>query len=408
MIRNRGDYWQVRVDRGRDPLTGRRRFVYGHATTKREAERLEARLVTEVADGRHKGTDTKTVAGLLDRWLPWHAQVNELSPGTVAGYRRHIEQKIKPALGRLSVRELERDPELLDAFYAELRRRGKTVRVSAGTDPDNGRKRWRTKQAPLSPSSVREVHAILSGALQQAVRWRWIGHNPARLATPPSVKKAKVGPPSVEQVANLLEAALAAEPRFGLFLRMAVILGARRGELCALRWRHVDVEHGEIVIERGIVYVPGEPLIEQDTKTHSQRRIAADQQTMRLLRTHRAACAAAALELGTSLPESAFVFSYAIDGARPMHPPAVTHKFTRLARQHGITCRLHDLRHFMVTNALDGGVALPTVAGRAGHSDGGRVTLATYAHWQRAQDRHAAELLAALCDGTVASTAKPG
>ncbi len=35
------------------------------------------------------------------------------------------------------------------------------------------------------------------------------------------------------------------------------------------------------------------------------------------------------------------------------------------------------------------GVMLPTVAGRAGHSDGGRVTLATYAHWQRAPDRHA-------------------
>jgi integrase len=53
----------------------------------------------------------------------------------------------------------------------------------------------------------------------------------------------------------------------------------------------------------------------------------------------------------------------------------------------------------MVTNALDAGVALPTVAGRAGHSDGGRVTLTTYAHWQRAQDRRAAEVLAALCDG---------
>jgi integrase len=93
------------------------------------------------------------------------------------------------------------------------------------------------------------------------------------------------------------------------------------------------------------------------------------------------------------------VFSYTPDGSVPMHPPAVTHWSARFARKHGVTYRLHDLRHFMVTKALTGGIALPTVAGRAGHSDGVRVTLITYAHWQGAQDRHAAELLAALCDG---------
>jgi integrase len=188
---------------------------------------------------------------------------------------------------------------------------------------------------------------------------------------------------------------------------MAVILGARRGELCALRWRHVDFDHHEIVIERGIIYVPGRPLLDKETKRDNQRRIAADAATMELLRAHHAVCAKAALGLGVRLSASAYVFSYAVDGSIPMHPPAVTHKFMRLARTHQITCRLHDLRHFMVTNALDGGVALPTVAGRAGHSDGGRVTLATYAHWQRAQDRRAAELLAALCDGEAALAHTP-
>ncbi len=115
-----------------------------------------------------------------------------------------------------------------------------------------------------------------------------------------------------------------------------------------------------------------------------------------------------ALQLGQSLPADGYVFSYAPDGSTPMHPSGATHKFKRLARTHGLdpTTRLHDLRHFMVTSALDAGVALPTVAGRAGHSDGGRVTLATYAHWQRAPDRHAAELLAALCDSVTVSPAR--
>ncbi len=397
MIRNRGDYWQIRIYRGHDPLTGKPRYVYGRAPTEREAKKLQARLTTEVADGRHKGTDAKTVEDLLERWLPWHAEVAELSPGTVANYRRHIDKKIKPAVGRIPVRQL--DAEVLDEFYAELRHRGREIRICTGADPSTGKKRWRTERGPLSPSSVREVHAILSGALQQAVKWRWIPYNPARLASPPSVKKAKITPPEVDQVRGLLEASLAEELRLGLFVRMAVVLGARRGELCALRWHHVDVHHDEIVIERGIIYVPGEPLIDKETKSENQRRIAADARTMQLLCDHKAACEKVAGELGTALPADAYVFSYAPDGAVPMHPPAVTHRFARFARQHGVACRLHDLRHFMVTKALAGGIALPTVAGRAGHSDGGRVTLTTYAHWQRAQDRNAAELLAALCDG---------
>jgi integrase len=54
----------------------------------------------------------------------------------------------------------------------------------------------------------------------------------------------------------------------------------------------------------------------------------------------------------------------------------------------------------MVTNLLGSGVDLRTVAGRAAHIDGGRTTLETYAHFQRAQDRQAAELM----DGLLAAT----
>ena len=38
----------------RDPLTGQERREYGRASTKREAERLEARLKAKVAEGRHR------------------------------------------------------------------------------------------------------------------------------------------------------------------------------------------------------------------------------------------------------------------------------------------------------------------------------------------------------------------
>jgi hypothetical protein len=37
VIRNRGGYWQVKVYAGIDPLTGKQRFEYHRAKTKREA-----------------------------------------------------------------------------------------------------------------------------------------------------------------------------------------------------------------------------------------------------------------------------------------------------------------------------------------------------------------------------------
>jgi WD domain, G-beta repeat len=49
----------------------------------------------------------------------------------------------------------------------------------------------------MAASSVRQVHAILSGALGRAVVWGWIAQNPAQFATPPSVEKADVAPLSL-------------------------------------------------------------------------------------------------------------------------------------------------------------------------------------------------------------------
>src|SRR4029453_4163540 len=49
----------------------------------------------------------------------------------------------------------------------------------------------------------------------------------------------------------------------------------------------------------------------------------------------------------------------------------------------------------MVTQLVAGGVDWRTVSGRAGHADG-HMTLATYAHFQQAQDRQAAELMERL------------
>jgi integrase len=371
MIYKRGKRWRVIVYAGRDPITGRKRQKSVTVATRAEAKQAEARLTTEVGAGQHRTTSNRTVAELLDRWLEWRQSVRPISPTTIATYRGYIDRSIRPTLGKLQLARLE--AATLDAFYAHLRKQG----------GKGGR--------PMAASSVHQVHAILSGALNRAVVWGWIASNP-RLASPPSIERADLQPPAVEDAARLLSVALAQDPELGLFLRLAVVLGARRGELCAVRWSEVDLDQGEVLIAGGIVRVPGESLVDKATKTHAKRRVAVGTDTVELLRAHRLAQAKDALACGTALAADAYLFSHAPDGSAPINPDGITHRFRRLARRLGVRCRLHDLRHFMVTQLVAGEVDWRTVAGRAGHADG-HMTLSTYAHFQQAQDRQAAEFM---------------
>jgi integrase len=196
-------------------------------------------------------------------------------------------------------------------------------------------------------------------------------------------------------VARLLTAAMDQDPELGLFLRLAVVLGARRSELVALKWRDVDLDAGEVLIASGVVRVAGQPLIDKDTKTYAKRRVAVGAETVELLKAHRVREAAAALAAGATLPPEAYVFARSVDGRAAISPDGVSHHFQVLAAQLGVRARLHDLRHFMVTQLVAGGVDWRTVSGRAGHADG-HMTLATYAHFQQAQDRQAAEFMERL------------
>ena len=414
MIRKRGGSLQVQVFAGRDPFTGRKRWVSrqvpGHTKASyRQAKKVEAELLEQVDRGEQRGSRTRTVAELVERWFTWRQQVKPISPVTVANYRGAIDRYLLPALGRARLREV--DAATLDALYAQVRAHGGKCRVCwqrirRGEPPLRAGERYRPQPDaaeqvhepdcargwPLSASAVREVHTVLSGAFKQAVAWGWTGHNPAKLATPPSAGKGGVSPPAATDVARLLTAAMAEDPELGLFLRLAVVLGARRGELCGLKWREVDLDGGEVLIAGSVARVAGRPLLDKDTKTHAKRRVAVGGETVELLKAHRLRQAEAALACGVSLPPDAYVFSRTADASRPISPEWITHRLQDLAVALGVRVRLHDLRHFMVTQLVAGGVDLRTVSGRAGHADG-HMTLGTYAHFQRAQDRHAAEFM---------------
>jgi len=138
-------------------------------------------------------------------------------------------------------------------------------------------------------------------------------HQPIAQAEPPAQPKANPQPPTAEQAARILGEAWN-DPEWGLLVWLTMVTGFRRGELCGLRWRHLELDAGVIQLERSIGQRSGRTW-EKGTKTHQHRRIALDPETVALLTAHRQRCLTRAHALGLELADEAFVFSTAVDGS---------------------------------------------------------------------------------------------
>jgi integrase len=366
-IRGRGEtaVWQLRAYAGRSPVTGKHvyvsRTVHGNADA---ADEGLAELVAEVAGGDHDGNQA-TFGSLLDRWVKHAAVLKDLSPTTVREHERTIDKTIRPVLGDTELRKL--DGRALDAFYAQLR----------------------TREKPLAPASVRRVHAVISAACTQGVKWGELKVNPANHATPPGVRHAPKAVPTPEAIQALIKAAQADDPDMASLIALAAVTGARRGELLGLRWSDWDGVAGTLTIERSVATIKGDLLI-KPTKTYGVRRLACDPFTDEVLKRHRAMMEERADDAGVELADDGPVFSYDLE--RPIHPDTVSHYVRDLADKAKVDIHLHQLRHFAATQLVSGGVDVRTVAGRLGHADAS-TTLRVYSHALPERDREAAESL---------------
>lgn len=354
----RGDVWRVVVELDPDPLTGKRRRITRTAPTEAAAERIRAKLVTEVAEGTAQAPERRKLRELADAWLA-HIEPNR-SPSTMIGYRAKLDGYILPTLGDTRLDKLR--PILFDGLYARLRSEG-------GQDKN-----------PLSAQTVRHVHAICHAMCEQARRWGWIVRNPVEDATPPTVERLPITPPSAEEIGKLYDGALAGDSpdyELAMVVWLSAVLGPRRGETSALRWS--DWDGDQLLIQRSLVVAGDRSLRVKVTKTGKARKVGLDATTARLLTEHRARAETRAEAVGVKIRPDGYIVSEAPDCGVPLHPDVLSKRFGRLAEKLGVKAHLHLLRHANISIALDAGVPVLTVADGVGHADA-RMTLDRYGH----------------------------
>jgi len=252
---------------------------------------------------------------------------------------------------------------------------------------------------PMKASTIRGIHSILSGAFAAAQRWEWTDRNPTRSAKPPTTIRRPIPATSPDDVAEVIAEARERSAALGLYLWLVVVTGVRRGELCGLQIRDVDLDRGLIHIAFNYV-VRGGQRVRKDTKTHQDRWLAIDPDTCTLIATYLDEIRVELATVGVELREDAYLFSNDSAHSGPWNPDWATHKVAEAAAAAGVKLDIKGGRHYTASQLLAGGFDLRNTAARLGHSGGGATTVRHYADPVPEVDRRAAAYLARLTAGS--------
>jgi len=376
-VRKYGPTWRIRWDAGIKPNGDRDQRSKGGFRTRKEAEVALSEALTEARQGRVVDTRKLTVASWLETWLTGK---HNLRPSTRRAYESHIRVYLTPLIGHCLLSALRADH--LDAMYEDIRA---------------GRLR-----RPPSAATLHRLHATLHSALQTAYRRRVIPQNPAaqvELEGAPRNVRAIWTP---QELSAFLRHA--SQDRLAAAYHLAAFTGLRRGELCGLRWRDLNLEQGLLTVYQQHVEVGSAVVVGEPKTKGSARVVALDLLSVSVLRGHKAAQAAERLAWGSAYQDKGLVFVR--ENGAPLRPEYVTRHFLRLGAEAGLPrIVLHALRHTHASHALAAGVSMALVSQRLGHSSIA-ITADTYTQILPQVARDAAELVAALCRQADAESAQ--
>ena len=224
-----------------------------------EAEaRFLATTLNRLGDGSYAAPSKQAFGDYLTgEWLP--AIESTVRPLTFLSYRSLVRLRIVPRIGHIRLQALTGGH--LNSLYRQL------------------------EQAGLSVSTRRQVHAVCSRSLKDAVRWGKLVRSPAKQANPPRVQRTRVESWTAKALTRFLEHVHG--DRYFALWRLAATTGLRRGELAGLTWRCLDLDSARLSVEQQLVPTPGGCTFGPPKSSRSRRSVAPDPETVRVLTEHR-------------------------------------------------------------------------------------------------------------------------
>lgn len=309
----------------------------------KEAEKIAIQFEDEVKNGLAGSQRNLKLADFVPMYLEIKKDI--LAPRTFETYTKICTNLIIPLLGHIKLIDLK--PAHIQQYIKYLQ--------------DNGKP---------SPSTIRRKLAVLQSVLHQAVKLGLIQTNPANAErlTMPKVITPKVEIFTKQEAVEMLSC-LEEEPlQYKVIVYLAIMSGAREGELTALKFSDVDFINNRITIERAAYKLKGEPIATKPPKDNDVRTVKIDEYTIDIIRLLKAEKEQERLRLGTAWEGDEWLFT--TWNGSIMYPATPSHWFRAFLKRHNLKHRkFHALRHTSATLQLLGGVNIKQVSGRLGHAD---------------------------------------
>jgi integrase len=342
--------WLVRIFLGRD-AEGKRMYTSKTIEgTKKDAETYLASQVTALDQGTFVAPSKQTLGEFLTSWLT-DAASQKVSEATLRSYQMRLIPDIVEPLGHLKLDKVT--PQVIQARYRQM-----------------------SDEQKLSPRTVRYTHVILRQALEKAVAYRYLVHNPCKHVELPR-KRAREMTVWVESQVSTFLGQTAGHPLYAL-LHLLFASGLRPSEALAVKWG--DLDGSKLRVQRAVVEtkVRGEYAIDKPKTAKGLRTVALPEETMVVLQSHRRAQAAEMLAKGAEYNRQDYIF--ADEWGDHLDIISVRARFQTLVKKSGLPkLNLYGTRHTHATILLRACVNPKVVAERLGHASV-VITLDTYSH----------------------------